>query len=242
MQDESRHRDTKQALLEAAGELFAERGVDGTSVRDIVKRAGATLSAVNYHFDSKHELHLETIRFVLRDKIRFPELFAGLETVDYNDRQAVSDTMYSGIRRMVHAFLAPGQPSWYGRLITRALLDLKPGEELCIREAADYAEETLLRAVTRINGARCLAEARLWVNCLFGKLTNFVIGREMVLDDFGRKTYDAQFVEWLSYHAASDSIMPLGLPAPHRPDEVPETMDCPPLPHRAEGREGDATE
>jgi AcrR family transcriptional regulator len=50
---------TRDALLDAAERLFAERGVEGTSVRDIIKAAGANLGAVNYHFRSKDQLAVE---------------------------------------------------------------------------------------------------------------------------------------------------------------------------------------
>jgi AcrR family transcriptional regulator len=48
---------TPEALLEAANRLFAERGFDGSSVRDITAEAGANLGAVTYHFGSKDALH-----------------------------------------------------------------------------------------------------------------------------------------------------------------------------------------
>lgn len=44
-------------LLNAAETLFAERGFDDTSVRDITSEAGCNLSAVNYHFASKEHLY-----------------------------------------------------------------------------------------------------------------------------------------------------------------------------------------
>ena len=49
-------KDTRVAILLAAGEMFAHRGFDGVSIREIVARAGVTLSAVNYHFGSKEAL------------------------------------------------------------------------------------------------------------------------------------------------------------------------------------------
>ncbi|MCC6442826.1 MAG: TetR family transcriptional regulator [Armatimonadetes bacterium] len=53
--------DTKERLLDAAERLFAERGVQETSVREITARAGANLAAVNYHFGSKDDLILAVI-------------------------------------------------------------------------------------------------------------------------------------------------------------------------------------
>jgi AcrR family transcriptional regulator len=50
---------TRVALLDAAERLFAESGVEGTSVRAITKAAGANLGAINYHFGTKERLALE---------------------------------------------------------------------------------------------------------------------------------------------------------------------------------------
>ncbi len=47
---------TKERILDAAEQLFAERGFRATSLRDITSRAGANLAAVNYHFQSKDAL------------------------------------------------------------------------------------------------------------------------------------------------------------------------------------------
>ena len=56
---------TKEALLLAAGELFAENGVEGTSIRAIAERCQANIAAVNYHFGSKENLYMALVRYVL---------------------------------------------------------------------------------------------------------------------------------------------------------------------------------
>jgi AcrR family transcriptional regulator len=43
-------------LLEAAGELFAERGVSGTSLQSIADRLGVTKAAIYHQFASKDEI------------------------------------------------------------------------------------------------------------------------------------------------------------------------------------------
>lgn len=51
-----RKRKTADKILMAAEELLGELGYDGTSVRDIAKRAGVNKALVFYHFNSKAEL------------------------------------------------------------------------------------------------------------------------------------------------------------------------------------------
>jgi AcrR family transcriptional regulator len=47
---------TRERLLDAAERLFADRGLDAVSVRDITDAAGANSAAVHYHFGSKQGL------------------------------------------------------------------------------------------------------------------------------------------------------------------------------------------
>ena len=41
---------TRDAIIKAAVVLFADKGFEGTSVRDIVTKAGVNQAAINYHF------------------------------------------------------------------------------------------------------------------------------------------------------------------------------------------------
>jgi TetR/AcrR family transcriptional regulator, regulator of cefoperazone and chloramphenicol sensitivity len=61
--------DTRQRLLQAATEIFAEKGYDAATVREICGRAQANLALVNYHFGDKMELYSE----VLLNAFRPPE-------------------------------------------------------------------------------------------------------------------------------------------------------------------------
>jgi AcrR family transcriptional regulator len=53
---------TRASILDAAERLFAERGIAGTSIRDITAAAEANLGAINYHFGSKQELVAHVFR------------------------------------------------------------------------------------------------------------------------------------------------------------------------------------
>lgn len=54
-------RATRTALVQLAGELFAERGYIQTSIRDICKHASVTSGAIYGHFRNKAELLAEAI-------------------------------------------------------------------------------------------------------------------------------------------------------------------------------------
>lgn len=57
-----RRRATRERLMDAAVELFGERGVLGASVEEICERAGFTRGAFYSNFDSKDELCLDVLR------------------------------------------------------------------------------------------------------------------------------------------------------------------------------------
>ncbi|MEO6799375.1 MAG: TetR/AcrR family transcriptional regulator [Rhodanobacter sp.] len=53
---------TRDRILGAAEALFAQRGFDGASLRQLTAAAGVNLAAVNYHFGSKEKLVEEVFR------------------------------------------------------------------------------------------------------------------------------------------------------------------------------------
>lgn len=52
---------TKQRLLDAATDVFAEHGFENAGVREICRRAKANAAAVNYHFGGKERLYAEVL-------------------------------------------------------------------------------------------------------------------------------------------------------------------------------------
>lgn len=54
--------ETRRRILEAALALFAERGFEATTMRDVASRAGVATGAAYYYFGSKDELVLEFYR------------------------------------------------------------------------------------------------------------------------------------------------------------------------------------
>lgn len=92
--------DTKTRLLDAAERLFAERGIDSTSLRMITAEAGANLASIHYHFGSKEALIREvfTRRVQGMNEARLQRLDA-LETSSGRKAPAVE--------AIIEAFIAP---------------------------------------------------------------------------------------------------------------------------------------
>ncbi|MFD4960394.1 ScbR family autoregulator-binding transcription factor [Microbacterium sp. NPDC058389] len=59
---QQRAAETRQAIIEAAADLFARDGYRATGLRDIVNRASVTQGAFYFHFDSKNDVAEEIIR------------------------------------------------------------------------------------------------------------------------------------------------------------------------------------
>lgn len=52
---------TKWRLIEAGGEVFAEKGFSCTTGKEIAKRAGVNCAAINYHFGGINGLYVEVL-------------------------------------------------------------------------------------------------------------------------------------------------------------------------------------
>src|SRR3954447_5278458 len=50
--------DSRHKLIEAAIAEFGRKGLEGTSTRDIARRAGVNIAGIVYHFGGKDQLYL----------------------------------------------------------------------------------------------------------------------------------------------------------------------------------------
>lgn len=52
----------REKIIDAAGRVFAERGYNSATIRQICQAAEANVAAVNYYFGDKGSLYLETVK------------------------------------------------------------------------------------------------------------------------------------------------------------------------------------
>ena len=74
------HFNTKERILHAAEDLFAQHGFAGTSLRQVTSRADVNIAAVNYHFGSKENLVHEVFKHRM-DEMSEKRLSALAETI-----------------------------------------------------------------------------------------------------------------------------------------------------------------
>ena len=69
--------DTREAILEAAREAFAERGYDGASIRLIAAGAGVDPALVHHYFGTKNQLFLDAMQAPFDPMQVLPQVLAG---------------------------------------------------------------------------------------------------------------------------------------------------------------------
>ncbi len=81
-------KDKRTHIIETAMNLFAGKGYEGTSIRDIAESASVNLAMVNYYFGSKEKLFESIVKYkssltrVLLDEILHNTKFTYIEKID----------------------------------------------------------------------------------------------------------------------------------------------------------------
>jgi len=205
---------TKLTLILAAGELFAERGLDGASVRAIAEKAGANVAAISYHFGSKENLYTEVLRYVIAGS-HLTKPSALLEQDDrLNTPEGTADVIYQIIKEEYTPFFQPGQPRWYGRLIMRSMLDMNASLQTIVEQVMRPEHEATKAIVLKVKPDMTDEEARLWAFAFIGQIAFYEFARIPILMLLGRKDYESRFLDKVRDHLARTIIAGLGLPQP----------------------------
>ncbi|EEL48933.1 Transcriptional regulator, TetR [Bacillus cereus Rock3-44] len=97
MRGSERMKQTKQKVIDAAISLFYTKGYDGTSVRDIAKRADVNVANISYYFAGKQGLLEQLITDFLEGYIGVIE--RSFEQRDYLSAKEVMNQIVRGILR-----------------------------------------------------------------------------------------------------------------------------------------------
>lgn len=76
---------TEEKILEAASEVFTEKGFEGTRTRDIAEKAGINLALLNYYFRSKEKLFEQVM------KIKVVLLFGKIFPILSNEKTSLEE-------------------------------------------------------------------------------------------------------------------------------------------------------
>ena len=114
--------ETRRRILDAAERLFAERGFEGASIRDIAKEAGVQGALVNHHGGSKE--HLFEIVVARRAEELAQLRIDALETAKRSGELSLRTVVICFVGTFVEKVFS-GDQSWaaYGRLIAHVSSD-----------------------------------------------------------------------------------------------------------------------
>src|SRR5690348_5410533 len=107
--------DTKRRLLEAAGEVFAERGFDSATVREICDRAEANIASVNYYFGDKQRLYIDAVREAQCTRMEQVPL------VECDTAAPADERLRTFIHTMLSHMIYEERPAWHRGLMLREL-------------------------------------------------------------------------------------------------------------------------
>jgi AcrR family transcriptional regulator len=202
----------RERLLDAAGQVFAEKGYHAATVREIVQRADANIAAVNYYFGDKEHLYVEAVRqagLCCAQRAPMPQW-------------APATPPASKLRDFIHTFLsrtATGDDlDWRGVLILRELVQPSAACMAFVDQFVRPNCEILTGILRELLPAdvpetrRRLIAFSIIGQCLHYRVARGVI-RLLVGDEFD--TYD---VERLTEHITDFSLAGMGL----RPDGGPK--------------------
>lgn len=133
--------ETRRALLEAAGEVFAEHGYAKATSKEICERARANIAAVNYHFGSKEGLYAAVLQEAHARLVSIESMTA---TASSNVDAKQKLRMFLG--QVVGQLSSRERTGWELRVLSREILSRSPMMAgLVEKQIAPKA--TLLRAI-----------------------------------------------------------------------------------------------
>jgi len=205
--------DTRQRLLEAAGEVFAAKGFQAATVRDICGRAGANLAAVNYHFGDKERLYVEAVKHAHHCGEEVPPPQWPPDTPPEVKLQEY-------VSQMLTQLLDESRPAWHAQLMAREMTQPTAAcaalVESYIRSGYELLGEILAELLPPEASAvdRHLAAFSIVGQCLY-----FKIGRPIAAPLVGEEEFQTYDVPRLTEHITRFSLAALG--APRDQEETP---------------------
>ena len=153
---------TQRALIEAAGELFADKGIGSVTTREIAAKAGTVQNAITYHFGGIDGLVDAVWSYVLIEWE--PGSFA--RYLQENDRPGASRAEQAAlIRGAIHLLFGimyrPDRPLWISKFVVRSAMTAD-GREYVAKTVSGNIVPLMTELFTRISGCKDPDEARCW--------------------------------------------------------------------------------
>jgi len=175
-------REVNCRLLDAAEAVFAEKGFEAASIREITGSAGCNVAAVNYHFGSKENLYREVFRR------RFGQLRqVRLEAIDRvmgstSPLPSLEGLCEAFARAFVEPLMNREDNQVLMRLFSREMQDHRLGMEMLLEEVILPVRERFCAALEVLCPGMGRDDAILCVHCFVGQLLHLAHMMEFVAD------------------------------------------------------------
>jgi AcrR family transcriptional regulator len=193
--------ETRERIIRAAGEVFGQHGFDGTTIRQITRRAGVNVAAVNYHFRDKGELYLRVLR---EAKCLASEL------TDEEFRGNPEERLRGFIFAFIERLLAPDRPAWHVQVITQEMMRPTPALDLLVREMTEPIFRQMREMAGAVAGTKLSpSELNLLACSLLGQCLFFVRSKPMIERLAPELSAGPDRIERIAEHIATFSLAAL---------------------------------
>jgi len=204
---------TKLALIQAAGELFALKGLKGTSTRAIAGKAGSNIGCIHYYFGGKENLYWAAVEYLFHRRIT--EQNVALKVSDKPTAQEVSDVLAELVCRRLRAACGPDVPAWHNKLLWRTITDgLVIGRSELIDRVFNPDYDWFCKIVKPARPAISQRQMRLLFFQFIGQLIFYSRHQSKVFRELGVDSYGADDLSEIGAHIAMSLTRMLGLPDP----------------------------
>ncbi|MCK5802727.1 MAG: TetR/AcrR family transcriptional regulator [Lentisphaeria bacterium] len=206
---------TRLALIHAAGELAAEQGVEGLSMRAIAEHAGENAGSIHYHFGGKEGLVEEMLRYAMKgwSEDPLPAYIASLDDdLDCVDVQVAA--IRGVVRRLVALLFESGRPRWCSQVFYQVLQHAGPLRQLLRREVMDPELDAISELFMRIRPQLSAMKALQWTLHLTSSLILHADYGDIILERLGTTSFPDGYFASLERRIVRDSLWALGLPLP----------------------------
>jgi AcrR family transcriptional regulator len=161
--------DTRERILLASQKLFADKGFDATSVRDITTEAGCNVASVNYHFGGKENLYLETFRSMVA-VLREQRLSVLDELMGRTPPPTLEEFLESFAEGFINPLVAESRGRHFMALVSREMFDPRLPHDVFVTEFIHPILERSLTALEKFGPSLDPADARLCIMSMVGQL------------------------------------------------------------------------
>jgi AcrR family transcriptional regulator len=192
---------TRQKLVDSAGPIFAEKGYYSATVREICKRAGANVAAVNYHFNDKLGLY-EEVLIQCKRAAHVDQVRAALD-----QSGSPEDILRAVIRARVQGLRKNAMASWQLRIFAHELTDPTPALSRMIERISRPIYDRLLELTAKIIGMPPHhTKTRLCAHSVMGQILFYVFAGPLFARFSPEMKLTDEMLEQIANHIADFSL------------------------------------